>query len=259
MPKNEAIRPVLAYDESAIPATSLRERLELAVKENLALEIANKGNLEVELYRQSAIATVQAYAMHEFHPLHRDRLHRQEAFRHVCETLQLAACLNAPRIVTVCGFGYELADRPFERALEFFRSLVVPAKDLGIRIMIEPLSPRRAAALTDPHEIATLIESLHEPEVFSLMLDTGHLTDSGFDLDSFFQNWNLPIEELQLKGAISAPPQASIPVKAWLEALPELPSVVCVEHRQPISQVDFDKLIVALRQAIDFANQPANF
>ncbi|MEP0751678.1 hypothetical protein NDA03_05535 [Trichocoleus sp. Lan] len=74
------IHPVLAYNESLIPGTSLSERIELAKRENLALEVANTGNFPVELYRQCQVSTVQAYAMHEFRPLHCDRYQLQEAF-----------------------------------------------------------------------------------------------------------------------------------------------------------------------------------
>ncbi|WP_199321167.1 sugar phosphate isomerase/epimerase [Microcoleus sp. FACHB-831] len=201
----------------------MSERLELANRENLALEVANKGNFEVELYRHCRISALQAYAMHEFHPIHRDRDRREEAFRHVKETLEIAAILNVPRIVTVCGFGYDLVDSPFERCLEFFASLAIAAKALGVRIMIEPLSPKRAGALTHPDDIARMVEILDDPSVFSIMLDTGHLLDSGIELDSFFRSWNRPIEELQLKGLLSAPPPISMPVETWLECLPQLP------------------------------------
>ncbi|MEB3180650.1 MAG: TIM barrel protein [Nostocaceae cyanobacterium] len=243
------LTPILAYDENSLPAATLPEKLHLAAQEKLALEIANKGNLDIEIYRQAGIpiVSVQAYAMHEFHPLHPDSYHRQQAWYHVRETLEIAAKLNVPRIVTVCGFGFDLIDNPWERSLDFFASLVVPAKAAGVQIMIEPLSPRRVGALTNPREIVNLIEMLDEPEVFSLVLDTGHLIDSGYDLDTFFDNWNYPIAELQLKGALSTPPNPNMPVKSWLEALGQLPKVVCIEHRQPICLQDFKHLVMVLR------------
>lgn len=46
----------------------------------------DEGNWKVERYRQCQIAAVQAYGMHEFHPLHRDRHIGEKAFRHVRET-----------------------------------------------------------------------------------------------------------------------------------------------------------------------------
>ncbi|MFB2919763.1 MULTISPECIES: hypothetical protein [Aerosakkonema] len=54
---------MLAYWEDSIPEKSFSERLHLAIRET------GKWNG----IRQYQIAAVQAYAMHEFHPLHCDR------------------------------------------------------------------------------------------------------------------------------------------------------------------------------------------
>lgn len=247
-----SIEPVLAYAESSLPVASLPDRLELLLREGLALEVANQGNVLVEAYRQAGvqISAVQAYRMHDVHPLHRDRHARQAAVTHVRETLELAAELGAPRIVTVCGFGHELADRPFDRAVDFFHQFADPAKKLGVRVAIEPLSPIRCGALTNPREIADLIDILGDPEVFSMLLDTGHLADSGIELNSFFRHWNRPIEELQLKGPRSQPPTPAMPISQWLKALPNPPAVVCVEHRQPISLGELAALLAALREEL---------
>lgn len=43
------------------------------------------------------------------------------------------------------------------------------AESLGIRIMIEPLSTRRAAAMTNPQEVAELIAALARPDIFSFV------------------------------------------------------------------------------------------
>ncbi|MBD1931667.1 MULTISPECIES: hypothetical protein [Cyanophyceae] len=89
MPTN--IHPILASDEISIPGKSLSERIELAKRENLALEVANTGNFPVELYRQCQISVVQAYA--------RDRYQLQEAFR-VQETASATrAWLNPPKLI----------------------------------------------------------------------------------------------------------------------------------------------------------------
>ncbi|MFB2936027.1 sugar phosphate isomerase/epimerase family protein [Aerosakkonemataceae cyanobacterium BLCC-F154] len=243
---------MLAYNESSIPGTTLAERLSLALAENLALEVANTSDCQVELYQGLKVVTVQAYKMHEFHPLHPETAVRQAAFSHVQETLELAARLNAPRILTVCGFGFEIIDRPLECCLEFFHSLVPIAKSLGIRMMIEPLSPLRAGAFTDPKDpkdVIKLMAMLNEPSVFGLAIDTGHLLDSGINLNDFFLNWQFPIEELQLKGARSTPPDPTIPLTVWLENLPQIPNVICVEHRQSISLPNFRELINWVRRS----------
>ncbi|QUY41495.1 sugar phosphate isomerase/epimerase [Acaryochloris marina] len=239
--------PILAYNESSLPASSLDKRLQLAAQHHLALEIANSGHLDLEPYLKAniPIAAVQAYAMHDVHPLHPDAQHRQQALHHVHQTLEIAAQLQVPRIVTVCGFGSDVVDSPFERCLDFFSHCAAKAKTLGIKIMIEPLSPRRCEAMTEPYRIGQLVDTLAEPEVFTTLLDTGHLLDSGYDLEAFLPNWPFPTEELQLKGPHSTPPDFSL--RPWLMQLPFQPAVLCVEHRQPITLSEFEQLISAIR------------
>lgn len=241
--------PTLAYVKTSLPAASQAEQFAAIRRWGIALEIANQGNIAIETYQQAKIpiVAVQAYQMHEFHPLHRDPNHRQQALRHVQDTLELAARLHAPRIVTVCGFGHDLVDCPMERSIEFFAALADRAKALGIRILIEPLSPKRAGALTHPQNIVHLLTCLNQPTVFSLLLDTGHLLDSGFDLTTFFSTWQHPIEELQLKGQNSAPPDLTMSIDRWLATLPIPPQVLSVEHRQPISWARFDQIVSALK------------
>lgn len=240
----------IAYNEDSLPAASQLERFAAVKQWGLALEIANHGTVSIENYQQGgiSISAVQAYLMHDFHPLHLDPEHRHQAIVHVEDTLSLAAQLNAPRIITVCGFGHDLADCPFERSIEFFSRFVNRAKTLGVRIMIEPLSPKRLGAMAHPDEIVQLVNGLNQPKVFSIVLDTGHLLDSGFVLDDFFSTWQHPIEELQLKGRSSAPPDVPLPVANWLEAMQTQPRVICVEHRQPVTWKDFAAIAKWLQQ-----------
>lgn len=242
-------QPTIAYVEAALPTASQAKQLAAIRHWGIALEIANQGNIAVEVYQQAQIpiATVQAYQMHEFHPLHRDSSHRQQAVLHVQDTLELAARLNASRIVAVCGFGHTLADCPLERSMEFFASLADRAKALGIRILIEPLSPKRAGAMSHPDDIVHLLACLNQPAVFSLLLDTGHLLDSGFDLTTFFSTWQHPIEALQLKGRNSAPPNLMMPIARWLATMPFLPQVISIEHRQPVSWTKFEQIVRNLK------------
>jgi sugar phosphate isomerase/epimerase len=242
-------QPIFAYVETSLPAASQVERLEASRRWGIALEIANHGDLSVEVYQraQIPITAVQAYQMHEFHPLHRDPDYRHQGLLHVENTLELAAQLNAPRIVTACGFGHDLVDTPLERSVEFFAAVADRANALGIRILIEPLSSKRAGAMTHPNEIVQLLEYLNQPSVFSILIDTGHLLDSGFELTSFFATWQYPIEELQLKGIHSAPPDPTMPIADWLAAMKVQPQVLCVEHRQPVSWTEFDQIVSGLK------------
>jgi hypothetical protein len=245
--------PILAYTEDSLPQSTQANRFAATQQHNLALEVANRGDFSLEPYQTAGmpITTMQAYLMHEFHPLHPDADHRRQAVQHVESTLELAARLDAPRILTVCGFGHELADSPFERALDFFDQLANDAKQRGIEILIEPLSPKRAGALTYPNDVVRLLKTLDQPQVFALALDTGHLLDSGFELDQFFRHWNFPIRELQLKGKGSFPPDSTLPLAQWLQSLPQLPDVLCVEHRQPVSMEKFEQIVAWLHHSIE--------
>lgn len=243
-------QPTIAYTEDSLPAVSPAERFAVIKQWGLAVEIANRGNLSVADYQQAGvmIAAVQAYQMHQFHPLHPDLEYRRQAVGHVKDTLTLAAQLHAPHIITVCGFGHDLADLPFERSLEFFASVADQARALGVRILIEPLSPKRVGAMAHPDEVAQLVRHLSQPEVFSMVLDTGHLLDSGINLEAFFSTWQHPIEELQLKGINSSPPDDTLAIEHWLNKMSSLPAVLCVEHRQPITWKGFEQIVRRLQQ-----------
>ena len=231
-----------------MPGAGQRGRLTLAAECGLALEVANtRAAFDSEPYREHGvrIAAVQAYAMHEVHPLHPDSERRKAALPHVLDTLQLAAGLGAPWAVTVCGFGQQLADRPFERSLEFFASLVPHARSMGVRVLIEPLSPLRAAAMHDPHTIADLLVAIDAPDALALLLDTGHLLDTGLDLQEFFDSWAHPVQALQLKGSGSAPPDPRNPTGPWLDHLQV--ALISVEHRIPTSHEAVRRTARALR------------
>lgn len=244
--------PLLTYVEPCLPAPDARRRLELAQRLELALELADDGSLEAEPYLRAGVpvASVQAYRLHEDHPLSPVASRRREAARHVAAALELAARLEARRVVTICSYGHELADAPFERCLDFFSALESRCRELGVRLLLEPLSPLRTGAFTDPAETVRLLEALDAPHAFGLLLDVGHLADGGTDLDAFFAAWERPVEELQLRGPASAPPDPEMPVASWLAALPAPPAVVAVEHRQPIAPDAFEALIAALRAAV---------
>ncbi len=242
----------LAYDDHSLPGETLDDRLAAAVRLRLHLEVENRGDVDIDPFRKVGlpVASVQAWLLHEFHPLSKDGEKRSEARKHLDLTLDLAARLGAPRIVTICGYGHELADRPFERSLDFFARFTGRARDLGIRILVEPLSPKKSSALTDPAEIAALVDALEAPQVFGMVVDTGHLIDSGRDLAEFFAGWKRPIDELQLRGPDGAPPRPDLPVAEWIAALPSPPSLVSVEHREPIEERAFVDLVKEFRRAI---------
>ena len=219
---------------------------------DLALELADDGRVDAEFWRRSGvpIATVQAWWLHEAHPLHPDRLLRERAAARIHDTLALTVAVGAPLMLGVCGFGDDLADRPFERSLDFFAALTQPARDVGVRVLLEPLSPRRCAAMWHPAEIVRLRDALDAPDVFLLCLDTGHLVDSGFVPGDVFANLGEPVHEIQLKGPLSTPPDPALPVARWMAALPEPPAILSFEHNVPLAEGGLEPLVAAVRAQI---------
>jgi hypothetical protein len=243
--------PRLAYCARSLAVSDAEVRA-IAAQWDLALELADDGQLD-EAFWQSAsvpVVTVQAWWLHEAHPLHPDPLIRERAGARILETLELTTRLGASRMLAVCGFGDDVADRPFERCVDFFSALVQPARDAGRIVLLEPLSPRRCAAMWQPSEIVRLAAVLDAPDVFRLCLDTGHLVDSGFELDEFFDGFEEPVDEIQLKGPLSAPPDPSMPVGRWMAALPSRPRWLSAEHNQPLPAGGLAPLIRALRAQI---------
>jgi hypothetical protein len=241
--------PQLAYCARSL-ALPDDEVMRFAREQDLALELADDGKLDAAAWKASGIevATVQAWWLHEAHPLHPDPLLRERATARIQETLALTVRLGAPRMLGVCGFGDDVADRPFERSLDFFATLTQPARDAGITVLLEPLSPRRCSAMWDPAEIVRLYDALDAPDVFELCLDTGHLVDSGIDLEPFFAAFGRPVAEIQLKGPLSAPPDPSMPVERFAASLPAPPAVLSFEHNVPCAAADGPvRLVAALR------------
>jgi Xylose isomerase-like TIM barrel len=249
--------PIVGYVESSLPGETQSARIELARRHGLALEVAHRGSGSLDGFVDCGvpIASVQAFLMHEDHPLHRDPARRELASAHVRATIAEAARLGAPRVITVCGFGHDVCTKPFESCEAFFRALVPDAREHGVRVLIEPLSSQRAGAMTRASEIGRLLAALAAPDVFGTALDTGHILDDGHDVERYLARWKHPVDELQLRGAGSTPPALDAPVRRWLAALRarELsvphasPSAIVVEHRAPIALDEFERWIERMR------------
>ena len=247
--------PALAYALHSLPGETIEQRLRWASRLGLSVEVANRTtsrDFDPAPFRQAnvSIIAVQAYAMHEFHPLHPDAAARARATIHVKDSLELAARVGARYVITVCGFGQQCADAPFERSLEFFAGLAPWAAERGVRILVEPLSPLRASAMTDPAEIDRLLGTLDAPDQFGLLLDTGHLLDSERVLEDFFQTWSGQVEMIQLKGRGSTPPTAAL-LGSWFEALEPAPAVLSIEHREPITAAVLPGMLLHLQQRLN--------
>jgi sugar phosphate isomerase/epimerase len=246
----------LAYVEHALPGDA-RLRLELAQRLGLALEVADRPQTELEGIGSSglAVATVQAWRMHEMHPLRPDARARVEALDVVEHAMDVAARLRAKRVLTVCGFGEEPVDAPFERSLEFFRALAPRARERGLSILIEPLSPLRAAHMTLLDDQRRLMAALAGEGCFATAFDTGHLLDGGLEPAAVLAAWPHPVEEVQLRAAASEAPSEASPLENWIEALPASTRVVAIEHQRPLDPGSLERLIARVRAALSRAGR----
>lgn len=241
--------PILAYTEHNLPAATPAERFELARGHGLALEVAHKDDDRAQRARDAglSIATLQAWRLHEVHPIHPDKQVRGEAYEHLRRTIELAAKLGVPRVIAVAGYGSTICADPFAEARAFFRFLAPVARENKVRVLLEPLSPLRCAALTAPMVLAQLLEELGSPDVFGCAIDTGHVIDSGREVGEYLERWPRGVEELQLKDKGSSPPGVDAPLARWLRKLKAAPEVVCVEHRLPIEVQELATLLRHLR------------
>ena len=241
--------PLLAYVEHDLPAATAEERFELARTHQLALEIAHKGGDVAQRAHAAGlvITTLQAWRLHESHPIHPDKKVRAAAYEHLRETIELAAKLGVPRVLAIAGYGQEICADPFEEARSFFRWVAPIARENKVRILIEPLSPLRCAALTAPMVLSRLLEEIESPDVFGSAIDTGHVIDSGREVGEYLERWPRNVDELQLKDKGSAPPEPDMPLARWLRKLKNVPEVVCVEHRLPIEPAPLARLVEHLR------------
>jgi len=243
------VTPLLAYVEHDLPAATPEERFELARAHGLALEVAHKDDDRAERARDAGLplATLQAWRLHESHPIHPDKKVRGEAYEHLRRTIELAARLRVPRVLAVAGYGQEICADPFEEARAFFRFLAPLAREHKVRVLLEPLSPLRCAALTAPMVFARLLEEIESPDVYTSAIDTGHVLDSGREVGEYLERWPRPVAELQLKGKGSSPPGLDMPLAKWLRKLKAVPEVVCVEHRLALEPDELGRLVLHLQ------------
>ncbi len=245
-------RAILSYVAHCLPAERWDERARLVRAHGLALEVAHGRGDDVERALEHAlpIATIQAWALHEGHALSARPERARAGLLHLIDTIELARRAGVGRVLAVCGFGHESVADPFGRSLSFFHEVIDPARDTGVRVVLEMLGSRRAGAMTKPAEIFRLLEELDAPDVYATAVDTGHLLDAGSDPAETLAQWSAPLEELQLRGPDGAPPGRGDPLERWLDAAGARPPVVCVEHRGSIDAAGFTELIARLRTTI---------
>jgi hypothetical protein len=104
--------------------------------------------------------------------------------------------------------------------------------------------------------LARLFDEIENPDVYASAIDTGHVTDSGREVGEYLERWPRRIEELQLKGKGSSPPEHDMPLSRWLGRLKAKPEVVCLEHRLAIEPDELGELLAHLRAELRAAAKP---
>ncbi len=243
---------LLSYVEHALPGATLAERLDFAREQHLALEVAHRSETDWDAIADSSleVATVQAWEMHDHHPLHSDPDRVRRGRRHVFASMETAARLGTRRVLTVCGFGTFAPDEPLERCVEFFAPLGHRARELGLKLLIEPLSSHRAAAMSSPELVAELLLALDDSEVFAAALDTGHLLDDGRDPVQVLNAWSHPLDEVQIRALGGVAPRPDAAVEAWVSAAVPRTDVICIEHYGNLARIDAVALIERVRSAL---------
>jgi|GEM_PF-4703402 len=245
--------PRIAYTESSLPG-SRREAIRLAQRHGLALEVEDWGTMDFAFYEQTGltITTVQACRLKHDPPTAPGRRERRRAIDHIEHAIENADRLGARQILTIAAYGRTVADHAFDRALDAFDRAARRGRELGVRILVEPLSPRRSPVFHEPQVVIELLRTLDQPESFGLALDTGHLLDGELDPVEVIRDIDTPISELQLRGADSTPPEPE-PATEWVNtALSTLApeGIFAVEHREPTTPEDCGNLIAALRETL---------
>jgi sugar phosphate isomerase/epimerase len=222
--------------EFAIPGDTLKEKLEVLESRGMWLELANDGKKHVKEIRevmasyQVPIKSVQAFRQHELQLLSADLEERNLAYRHITETIRMAAELGAENVVVVVGYGSPGVEKPEEACLNFFKEFGALGKELGVFISIEPLGSK-TSFLPTVSDISQLIRKSIS-ENLRLLIDTMHVESCGENPAEIIRIYSGEAEEVQLRDTDSKPPgKGKIDFEAVLASLQRFQGLVCLEYK----------------------------
>ncbi len=198
---------MLGCAEFCIPGKNLEEKLEVAKKRNLWVELVNykKRDLNVLSSFNVEIKSVQAYLLHSLSLLSKNAAIQKAALTHVKDTIKMASNVGAENVATVPTYGFEHAAQPHKKCIEIFRELSNHALACDVKLLIEALSQKRTSFLPSLAEVGKLVKNIDRENVH-LMADTCHIYDSGEDAAVVLGKFSSEIIELHLKDSGSKPP-----------------------------------------------------
>lgn len=239
---------MLGIVEGCVPGKTLDEKLSHLEREEMWLELPNTGprNLDTLLDHCVVVLTVQAYRLHEYSMVDRDRGERKAALDHVKETIDLARRIGAQRVLVVPGYGFDLCPDPEGTWLTLMTEAALHAKDKGMEIMVESLGPKRTGFHPRFSDIAALVEELDQPNV-GLVADTMHIYNSGEDVYETLEKYNGQIKEVQLRDTESLPPgKGDLDFERIIEITRGIP--LCLEYTPRDVKEDFKAAVEYVKQ-----------
>lgn len=228
--------------EYCLPGVALEEKLDWCVKYRLWLELAHKGERDLDLLSsyEVEVKTVQAYLLHRFSLIGRDRAERRAAYEHVRSTIETAVEIGAEYVLTVPSYGYEFTDTPREECAGAFGDIDAFAREYGVTVLIEALSPLRTSFLPSLAEVSSFIASL-DLENTALAADTCHAFDAGEDVLALKSQ----ITELHLKDSGGRPPGEGLVNFAPILKGHRWPQV-CLEYRSDNKEQELVEVLTYL-------------
>jgi hypothetical protein len=234
----------VAYVERSLPGADLDAARDLARRWDLRVE---RRDADWNGVPDPQLVVLQAYSLHEQHPLDPDPLVRGLARAAVKQTIERAGRAGVPYVLTAPGFGDALVRDPVDVAFAAYREFVETAERAGVTLLVELLSPRRLPVLSRAADLAQWMRALDAGPRLQVALDTGHLLDAGLDPLAVVRDWPLEVGLLQLRGPGGAFPPHGMPLKSLLSEA--RPAVVSVEHHERVEEPQVEAFVARLRRA----------
>lgn len=228
--------------EYCLPGSTLEEKLRVCKRHKLWLELVNKEERDLGLLSSCdvKVKTVQAYLLHRYSLIGRERAERRAAWEHIRSTIEAAAEVGARYVLTVPSYGFEFTEHSYERCTGAFKNIAAFAQEYDVALLIEALSPSRTSFLPSLAEVSSFIASLNLDNI-ALAGDTCHALSSGEDVLAFRSQ----VAELHLRDSYSRPPgKGMVDFAPILRAHPW--PQLCLEYK--------DNTEEALKGALAFLN-----